>query len=104
MHGHRPRRRPQRFPCVQAIGHIFEGIYFKLGRWVAMAEISPPYRFDTPTVKIMTQSKMSKILTHACVQATGHSSFLIFFIFSMCINMVEVSPPYLFGSPVVNIQ
>ena len=42
---------------------------FTLGRWVAMAKISPPYRFDSPTVKIMT---------HACVQATGHSSFLIF--------------------------
>ena len=51
----RPRTRPQRFPCVRAIGHISKGISFKLGRWVAMAEISPPYCFGTPRVKIMTQ-------------------------------------------------
>ena len=64
-----------------------------------MAEISP---YCTSRVKLDSESKMSKILTHACVQTTGHSSFMISLIFSMCIDMVEVSPLYHFGGPMVN--
>ena len=55
MHGRCPYQ--QRFPCVQATGHISYVIFFKPGRWVAMAEILPPYCFDTPRVKIMTHQK-----------------------------------------------
>ena len=41
--------------CIQATGYIFLGILFKLGTWIDMADISPPYCFGTPRVKIMTQ-------------------------------------------------
>ena len=47
-HGHRP----QRFSCVQPTSHISFRIYFKLCKWLTMAEIGPPYCFGMPGVKI----------------------------------------------------
>ena len=52
-------------------------------KWLAMAEIWPPYCFGSPGVKIMFWGvKTSKILTVVCVQAEGHSFFQIYFVFS----------------------
>ena len=41
-----------------------------------MADISPPYCFNTPRFRIMAQrvKDVKEILTHAYVQATGRSS------------------------------
>ena len=87
MHGHHPRMhpclRPQRFSCVQPTSHISFWISLKRCKWLAMAEIWPPYCFGSPGVKICCgESKMSKILTIVCVQAVGHSFFQIYFMFS----------------------
>ena len=49
MRGHRS----QRFSCLQPTSHISFEISFKLCKWLAMAEIWPPYYFGSPGVKIM---------------------------------------------------
>ena len=53
--GHCLRLRPglQRFSCVQPTSHISFWISFKFCKWLAMAEIWPPYCFGSPGVKIM---------------------------------------------------
>ena len=50
-HSHRPW--PQRFSCVQPTSLISFGISFKLCKWLAIAEIWPPYYFGSTGVKIM---------------------------------------------------
>ena len=78
-----PRLPPQRFSYTQPTSHISFGISFKLCKWLAMAEIWPPYTFGSPGVKIMLWGvKNVKTLTMACVQAVGNSFFQIYFIFS----------------------
>ena len=39
--------------CVQPTSHISFWISFELCKWLAMAEIWPPYSFGSPGVKIM---------------------------------------------------
>ena len=51
MHGH--RRRPHRFSCVQPTSDSSFWISFKHCKWLAMAELWPPYSFDSAGVKIM---------------------------------------------------
>ena len=77
-----PHLRPQRFSCAQPSSHISFEISFKFYKWLAMAEILPPYSFGSPGVKVMLWGvKNVKILTIACVQAVGNSFFQIYFIF-----------------------
>ena len=77
MHGrHHPTRlRPQRFPCVRATGYISQRISFKLGRWVAMVEISPHSCFDTPRVKIMTQTVKNVKNSDSCLCSSYRPQF-----------------------------
>ena len=39
--------------CVQSTIHISFGIFLKVCKWLAMANIWPPYYFGSPGVKIM---------------------------------------------------
>ena len=70
---------------IQCTSHILLGIYFKLCKWLSVAEIWPPHSFGSPGVEIILWggggSKTCKILASICVQAKGHSFFQIYFIF-----------------------
>ena len=65
--------------CVQPTSHISFGICFKLGKWLAMPEIWPPYSFGSPGVKIILWGvKNIKHFDYCLVRAIGHSFFLIY--------------------------
>ena len=93
MHGHRPH--PQRFSCVQPTSHFSFGISFKLLKWLAMAEIWPPYGFGCSG-----ESKTSNILTVACVQAVGHSFFqfpTVSYLVHELVGMTSFQPIFFVG-------
>ena len=79
VHGHRP----QRFSCVQPTSHISFGISFNFASGLLRQRSGHPIVLVGQESKLGSgESKMSKTLTIACVQAVVHSFFQIYFVFS----------------------
>ena len=68
--------------CVQPTKHISFGISFKLRKWLWQRSGHPIVLVGQESKLGSGESKMSKILIIACVQAIGHSFCQIYFILS----------------------
>ena len=74
---------PQRFSCVQHTSHISLGFLLNFASGLLWQRSGHPIVLVGQESKLGSgESKMSKILIVACVQAVVHSFFQICFIFS----------------------
>ena len=89
--------------CVQPTSHISFGISFNLCKWLAMAQIWPPYYFGSPGVKIMLWGvKTSNILTNfdycLCSSCTAQfpSDFILYLV-HVLVGMTSHHPIFFVG-------
>ena len=78
--------------CVQPKSHISFGfllISFKLGKWLAMAEIWPPYSFGSPGVKIILRGVKNIKNFDYCLCSSLCSSFRAQFLSDLFLYLVH---------------
>ena len=97
MHGHCPR--PRRFSCVQPTGHISFWISLNFAGGLLCQRSGHPVILVAQELKLCSgESKMSKVLTIACVQAIGHSFFHIYlYLVHKLVGMMSRHPIFFVG-------